>query len=202
MCNELNGAKYCGQYTYQKEAHTYEEKDVYGNVIGTETYYHHYYIQKPGSFSCGLEDLANLLPLVNDLDALFAANFEITPTGRDECFCTALTVPATPRSPYTLTLTVDGGGDLSPGLSTPVTVTVTLQPSTGNLTLTAKLESGGIYEMEAVLTRSKPPKEVLKLVTNPPIVYDPSGPADQPLNTTEPITWTLTRINRKAVTGP
>lgn len=202
MCNELNGAKYCGQYTYQKEAHTYEEKDLDGNVIGTETYYHHYYIQKPGSFSCGLEDLANLLPLVNDLDALFAENFEINPIGRDECFCTALTVPATPRSPYTLTLTVDGGGDLSPGLSTPVTVTVTLQPLTGNLTLTATLDGGGIYGMEAVLTRSKPPTEVLKLVTNPPIVYNPSGPADQPLNATEPITWTLTRINRKAVTGP
>lgn len=200
MCNELNGAKYCGQYTYQKEAHTYEEKDLDGNVIGTETYYHHYYIQKPGSFSCGLEDLANLLPLVNDLDALFAANFEINPTGRDECTCTAL--PDTlmsPRGPYTLTLTVDGGGDLSPGLSTPVTVTVTLQPSTGNLTLTARLESGGIYEMEAVLTRSKPPTEVLKLVYNPTNVSDPSDP---PIYATEPITWTLTRINRKAVTGP
>lgn len=159
MCNELNGAKYCGQYTYQKEAHTYEEKDLDGNVIGTETYYHHYYIQKPGSFSCGLEDLANLLPLVNDLDALFAENFNLPDIGYDKYLCTALTVPATPRSPHTLTLTVNGGGDLSPGLSTPVTVRVTLQPSTGNLTLTARLESGGIYEMEAVLTRSKPKSE-------------------------------------------
>lgn len=192
---------YQGQYRYWNVEDSFQQTNPGTGEDETIPFLWHYYTQVKGSVSsCALDEL---LPLVNDLDALFAANFKINPTGYDKCTCTAL--PDTlmsPRGPYTLTLTVDGGGDLSPGLSTPVTVTVTLQPLTGNLTLTATLDGGGIYGMEAVLTRSKPPTEVLKLVTNPPIVYNPSDPADQPLNTTEPITWTLTRINRKAVTGP
>lgn len=189
---------YRGQYRYRKEEDSFQQTNPGTGEEVTITFLRHYYTQVKGSISsCALDEL---LPLVNDLDALFAENFKLPDIGYDKCTCTAL--PDTlmsPRGPYTLTLTVDGGGDLSPGLSTPVTVTVTLQPSTGNLTLTARLESGGIYEMEAVLTRSKPPTEVLKLVYNPTNVSDPSDP---PIYATEPITWTLTRINRKAVTGP
>ena len=79
VCGELDGASYCGRYGYEIDPQ-YEEVglDPDGNPIKEFKYNIHTYTQREGSFTFSGDGLEKeILPLVNDLDRIFADQFKL-----------------------------------------------------------------------------------------------------------------------------
>lgn len=190
VCDELNGAAYCGQYSYQR-VHIDEERNDDG-TLKTPAYDHHIFTRKPGVFTYkeggAFAEKSELLPLLNDLDGFFSGKFNVdnvpAKISRDTYDFTNPNV-SEQRSPHTLTLTVEG--EESDWLNKMVTVTVTWNQDSGRIDLRAELEDNGhTYVMKAELDASNAPEKVL-------FPCKQSG-NDVPEAKTDPITWTLVRI--------
>lgn len=181
VCDELTAAKYTAQYTYSYLHHA-AEKDDAGNLI-KDAYNDYYYEQINGKFECGL---SNALPLLKELDWLFAQEFNVLSVSEpDQLFVTKLSDITEPGTEHKLTLTVTEQAD-KPGLNdTPVEVTVTLT-NQYNFQLAASLDGYSIYAdlvLKKGCTRPKPKQP---------------GSASQP--TCDPIEWEVSQITREATT--
>lgn len=190
VCDELNGATYCGQYSYQR-VHIPEERNEDGS-LKTPAYDHHIFARKPGVFTYkeggAFAEKSEWLPLLNDLDGFFSSKFNVdnvpAKISGDAYDFTNPNV-SEQRSPHTLTLTVEG--EESDWLNKIVTVTVTWNKDSGGIDLRAELEDNGhTYVMKAELEASNAPERVL-------FPRKQSG-SDVPEAKTDPITWTLGRI--------
>lgn len=189
VCGQLTGTgcQYQGRYSYH---YIPEETDDDGNVTQEER---RIYRQLEGGFQCGLNQTANvILPLVNDLDALFARNFKPLP-GQGGSAYEFTPLPQTqmfPRGPHRLVLTVeDAGGAPHPDFAEKVTVTVELW-STGAIYLTATLGEGdgnAYLALEAELVPSDAPAKLLCVEASP----------WEGTNSTAAMRWTLNRISKR-----
>lgn len=195
VCDELTRVEYHGRYTYKRIEHTRTETDEYGNEY-TWTNYEHQYTQEEGSIRAAGSDYISsdewtmkaVLPLVNDLDAMFAENLQLPASKKNPLDLypdpKKRTVPD-PKSPHTLELTVHVDAAYG-GLTEPVRIKVGLRTN-GGIVLTAQLKNHEDYIMEAVLTVSgKPSKQLL---------LDSHG-ADGIYETGE-LKWTMDRIVKK-----
>lgn len=197
VCGELDGAAYCGKYNYERR-----EEDEDGDGIGD--YHIHTYTQQKGSFTFngGLEE--KILPLVNDLDRIFADQFVLDADEQmpgDLYYYTKREDSAMqPRGPFTLTLTADVDPSILPDrvgaakevtITEEVTITVELEKPSGILHVTAALgskdASGYIYTMEAELEPDNRPENILKLGTVAGIDTE-----------TVKITWRLVSVTKGA----
>lgn len=193
VCGELTAGEYRGQYRYASQPRYRTELDADGNPIPVFDHWAHSYTQEKGSFTgWALDD--NLLPLIHDLDALFARSFDTlsnrTP-GDEYTFTPRPAGQMQPQGPHTLTLTVTPGTDTPAGLSQPVTVTISVRP-TGVILLTAVLgeaeEGVRRHVMEAELRPNQPPGRLLV----------PDGPlAGDGTYQTQPMKWTLSWMAKK-----
>lgn len=158
VCDELESASYTAKYTYN---YTPPPKNDKGETTGSAK---HEYTQSEGEYIGGLSSAINLsknvLPLRDELDWLFAQDFARTLPHSDADVVYSFTSRGgiqKPETPHELTLTVQEQDD-RPGLTTPVTVTVTLgsgenQTVAYRLSLKATLGGEGdpIYTMYAQL---------------------------------------------------
>lgn len=155
VCDELTAAEYKGTYTVKTIS--VNGTDDKGNPIVVYTYKQ--FSQGEGEFTCGLNDV---MPLRNELNYLFAELFSKTGGGLfqgDDVY--VQTSQKSEPSEHTLTLTVDGQAD-KPGLTTPVTVTVTLgsgkdQTVAYRIYLKAELGNDSTYTMYAELQNNTVP---------------------------------------------
>ncbi len=202
ICDELVKAEYCGKYRYE-EIITYKEETEEGEGGGqmqVEAVEYHY-TQTQGEYCCGLEEV---LPLLEDLDLLFARTFppdkEWEEENGDQSILVKTTyealadLPSKPHGetdPHTMTLTVNTQkgeeGNLIPGLMEEVHMEIWLSHISENgytLRLRASMgeedANGHVFKMEAELTQTG----------TAPVLSDNPGEGGQEY-TAGPMTWAL-----------
>lgn len=175
VCDELTAAEYTAKYEYSHIYHD-EKKDEKGNVT-IPAYNEYHYTQTSGEFKCGL---SNVLPLLKELDWLFAEKFNVTVSPPDTCDCTRLTGDniREPGGKHMLTLSVADQADKL-GLSESVALTVQLTKDY-KIYLSASL---GDYSMYAELSNIGVPK-----------IEEGKSGCDQPIK------WQLSQITREEPT--
>ena len=218
ICDELERVEYVGRYSWEVRAVYIPVTDGEGNLTDEFDHNEHTYTQLPGelrgvgdgwSQAGGEWELSGVVPLNDNLDAVFAENFrrgallgEANP--RDGfIFHPMKAEGAKPKDPYTVTLEA-GESDPACGeeIRKPVVVSVDLRPS-GRIVLTAAFETDSGYVMQALLEPVLEPGKTLKDViapSVPPKRSDP-GAADGEYETDEGLRWSLSRITRKEATG-
>ncbi len=150
IVDELEAAEYRGNYTI-----SVTEIEAEMNADGTMIrpgYNEYAGEQQKGSFTCGLND--PVLPLANDLDALFYARHEPpTLSGSDVWmgFERRDDADSLVLGPYTLELAVDSPPEDGEGLKQAVEITVTVSTSSGDITLEARLLDEEYLSMKASL---------------------------------------------------
>lgn len=207
VCDELAKAEYYGKYMYE-EIVTYRESET-GEEDGTEEggeepekqveSVEYRYTQMEGEYRCELKEV---LPLLEDLDYMFAQTF---PTNQEwdedsgeesisvketyEPLPGLLSEPHGKNSPHKITLKIntDEGENLNPGLSEEVHVEIWLSHVSENgytLRLRASLgeedDRGYVYKMEAELTQTG----------TVPIISNHPGESGGEY-TAGPMTWTV-----------
>lgn len=155
VCDELTDGhtKYIAKYNYH---YTKPEpiEDNEGNVTGY-TPEIHTYKQQQGRFESGL---VNVLPLLKELDGLFAKKFVgDVPTGNVQYYYYPFSDIVDPPGKHTLTLTLNDSG--KPGLNEAVTITVELQENY-KIMIKATLNNYPEYVMSAELTKNGEPELV------------------------------------------
>lgn len=188
VCAELTAAEYVGQYEYYRE--DVPAYDPEGNIIGV-AYRVHTFKQLPGQFKCGLTEggLDALLPLGADLDALLAANFQLSAADKQ------------PGDVYNYTPGAGSFGGAYRLELQPVAESLGIEwnkvqingkmRTDGVIRLTATLggsSGGGVYSMEAELTPQENLAGILRLVKEPNIGIN---------NYTSAVKWNLNWIAKK-----
>lgn len=196
VCDELTAAEYTAQYEYISETVVVPpEKDKEGNVTKEGyTYTKYTYKQLNGLYTGKLSNTSdpsqNVLPLLKELDWLFAQDFNVSGVSEpDQLFVTKLEEPGditAPGTAHKLTLTVTEQAD-KPGLNdTPVEVTVTLTKDY-SFRLSASLDGYSMYADLVLKKGCTPPKPEKSPVGNNP-------------QTCAPIKWEVSQITREATT--
>ncbi len=187
VCDALTEAEYTGKYTYKKE-------DKYTWGIWYE-YTEHTYEQTKGEFKCSLsENGTNVLPLLDDLDAVFSKDFENfvdskPKDGQDRYKGTWLSQNL--KENHTLTLQVNNAENYG-ALKDDVTVVIKLHDGY-RIRVTASIAGTDDYtnldydyKLEAELT---------------PVGGSVPQPKDNPstssVNFTEPLKWKLNWIAKE-----
>lgn len=192
-------------------------KPAYHDVPDTNNFirYDHYYVRGSGDLT-GSTWLGNVLPLRDNMDAIFARYFdeslidENAYYGEDKLGGINANVPLlSPPPSYVLTFAVNADGNTYGGLADTVKITVEIKNNVsgfedGTIVLNAVLmekykDAAGneklketTYRMEAVLIT-----EYVELTNQFRLATDrPAGPADAS-QSTEPITWKLDHIVKK-----
>lgn len=170
VCDELTEAEYYGKYT-EKLVKVDPEYDKNGNKV-KDGYSYKIYTQEKGDFRCGLSDV---LPLLPELDGLFAATFPPKDDKKgngqfqdDDVYISPGNAQISALAEHSLTLTVDAS-DVEK-LSEPVTIQVKLGTAYG-IRLTAtfgeKDADGYVYTMEAQLVASGTRPDMSSKITGP-----------------------------------
>ncbi len=159
IVDELEAAEYQGNYTVTVTEIPAEMDETQTPPVLIRPAYNEYAgEQQKGSFTCGLN--GPVLPLANDLDALFYARHEPpTLSGSDVWmgFERRDDADSLVLGPYTLELAVDSPPEDGEGLKQAVEITVTVSTSSGDITLEAKLPGEEYLSMKASLNAAIEP---------------------------------------------
>lgn len=197
LCGELEKVEYRGKYEHsctETERPIYDDK---GNQTGSYIEYHHAYKQIRGSIrpaGDGNEwSLKEVVPIVNDMDLMFANQFKEPALGDKEHSYVVEKLEAAEvgkTTPHTLEITAHADETYG-GLSEPVSVTVSMRR--GVITVYAALKDHPDYAMEATLepVEGKEPDKalVVEKSADTAVVKEDCE--------TKPVAWKLDRILKK-----
>lgn len=197
LCGELEKVEYRGKYEHSCDVTHVEIKDTEGNVIDSYDHYAHTYKQIRGSVrpaGDGNEwSLKEVVPIVNDMDLMFANQFKEPALGDKEHSYVVEKLEAAEvgkTTPHTLEIAANADETYG-GLSEPVSVTVSMRR--GVITVYAALKDHPDYAMEATLepVEGKEPDKALVVEkrADTAVVKEDCE--------TKPVAWKLNRILKK-----
>lgn len=197
LCGELEKVEYRGKYEHSCTATLVELKDGEGNVVESYTHYDHTYTQTAGSIQpaggAGEWNLKDVVPIVNDMDLMFAERFKAPASNDNEHKYQVTRLEAGEvgkTAPHALEIAANADETYG-GLSEPVSVTVSMRR--GVITVYAALKDHRDYAMEATLepVEGKEPDKAL--------VVEKRGDTAVAREEceTKPVAWKLDRILKK-----
>lgn len=199
LCGELEKVEYRGKYEHsctETEIPTYDDE---GNQTGSYTEYHHTYKQIQGSIrpasggGTGEWSLKEVVPIVNDMDLMFAERFKAPASNDNEHKYQVTRLEESEigkRNPHALEIAANADETYG-GLSEPVSVTVSMRR--GVITVYAALKDHPDYAMEATLepVEGKEPDKALVVDKRGDTAVVKEGCE------TKPVAWKLDRILKK-----